>query len=224
MNRAPRIVKIAIGASTGIALAAGLTIGLALWTQSMESKSDAAQAPGNAGIQLIPAGENQNELPVLFDSPKFELTNQDGQKFGSSELAGHVWVADFIFTQCAGLCPMMSARMQKLQSQLPGNVWLVSFSVDPDHDTPAALKAYGEKYNAQDGRWYFLTGPAATIASVENGMKTYAQPATHDSPIQHSSYLLLVDSNGKVRGVYDSNADGEANVLVHDAEQLVSGR
>jgi protein SCO1/2 len=80
-------------------------------------------------------------LPILFMVPSFTLTDQNAQPFGDKQLAGHVWIADFIFTQCAGPCPLMTMAMSKLQKSIPDkSVRLVTITADPIHDTPAVLK------------------------------------------------------------------------------------
>jgi len=99
-------------------------------------------------------------LPVLGQVPPLHLTSQTGEPFERNALNGHVWVADFIFTSCPGPCPRMSSQMRDIQSATADtpDVKLVSFTVDPAHDTPAVLAAYGKHFLAQPGRWYFLTG------------------------------------------------------------------
>ena len=96
--------------------------------------------------------------------PPFVLTDQDGKPFGSEQLQGKIWIADFIYTTCPGPCPMISSRMSETQKPLEDtDVKLVSFSVDPAHDTPAVLRDYAKKLHAQPGRWEFLTGDKSTI-------------------------------------------------------------
>jgi protein SCO1/2 len=114
----------------------------------------------------------------------------------------------------------MSTRMAGLQKQLPDSIKLISFSVDPQHDTPAALLAYSEKYEAQAGRWTFLTGEPKAALAVVAGMKLGFLPATATDPIVHSSYFVLVDGTGKVRGAYDSNIDNRVADLIHDTKLL----
>ena len=120
--------------------------------------------------------------------PSFELTNQNGQTFGSAQLGGKIWIADFIFTMCPGPCPMISSRMSELQKPLEKtDVHLVSFSVDPEHDTPQVLRGYAEKLNAQPQRWDFLTGPKDAIydsrmmalsSASRTGARRPARPCT----------------------------------------------
>ena len=96
--------------------------------------------------------------------PPFQLINQDGQPFGSSNLAGKIWIADFIYSTCPGPCPMISTRMSEMQKPLEKtDVHFVSFTVDPEKDTPAQLREYAGQLEAQPGRWDFLTGPKSEI-------------------------------------------------------------
>ncbi len=164
--------------------------------------------------------DTDQSLPVLFKAPVFSLTDQDGKPFANAQLAGQPWVADFIFTQCASLCPLMSSRLSALQDRIPSRVRFVSFSVDPEHDTPAALTEYAQKYHAQTGRWTFLTGEAKEEMRIVAGMKMYVKAAEGANPIEHSPYFVLVDGSGNVRGVYDSNVDQNIEQLVHDAGLL----
>ncbi|MCP5117733.1 MAG: SCO family protein, partial [bacterium] len=106
------------------------------------------------------------ELETLSTVPAFTLTSQTGESFDSVvELNGKVWVANFIFTTCVGPCPRMSSRMRRIQARVEDlpNVRLVSFTVDPETDTPEALAEYAGKFHAQPGRWFFLTGETETL-------------------------------------------------------------
>lgn len=157
---------------------------------------------------------------ILYDAPNFILVNQDGNHFGNADLRGQPWVADFIYTTCGSICPMMSMHMQSLQSQLPPQVKLVSFSVDPVHDTPAVLTDYARKYQAVSGRWFFLTGDLLVQTQVVSAMKLYFKPADATSPIEHDPHFVLVDAHGHIRGYYDSGTPAEMDKLVSDAKWL----
>src|SRR5436309_9123887 len=114
--------------------------------------------------QLEVSALRQRTVSSYGTVPSFQFTNQNGQPFGSAQLAGKIWIADFIYTMCPGPCPMISSRMSELQKPLEKtDVHLVSFSVDPAKDTPQVLRGYAEKLQAEPGRRDFLTGPQATI-------------------------------------------------------------
>ena len=165
-------------------------------------------------------------LPDLYRVPAFSLTDQDGRTVTDASLRGGVWVAGFIFTRCAGPCPMMTAHMAKMQAQVTApNVRFVLFTVDPAHDTPAVLKAYADRHGADPARWHLLTGPTDAVYAAAAGMYVTALPATADTPIIHSERFLLVDADGTVRGAYDSGSADDLVRLATDATSLAtSGR
>src|SRR5689334_20509941 len=111
----------------------------------------------------------QRSVSSYGSVPEFQLINQDGKNFGSADLRGKIWIADFVYSTCPGPCPMISSRMSELQKPLDKtDVHLVSFSVDPEKDTPAILRGYATKLQAEPGRWDFLTGPKSTIYKLSH--------------------------------------------------------
>jgi protein SCO1 len=161
-------------------------------------------------------------LPVLYDAPSFSLTDQDARRFGSEDLRGKVWVADFVFTRCPGACPKMTMKMSSLQRAVPDrDVHFVSFTVDPERDTPAVLKGYAKGFDADPARWHFLTGEKPALFDVAAGMKLTAAPAgTFGPEIVHAEKFLLVDGAGRVRGIYDSGDEQDLKKLAADAALL----
>ena len=163
-------------------------------------------------------------LPSYGAVPSFELTNQDAQPFGSQQLSGKIWIADFIFTSCPGPCPIISTRMSELQKPLAkSGVHLVSFSVDPEKDTPEVLRVYADKLRKEPLRWDFLTGPIAAITSLSRdgfklGISEGEQP---ESGPLHSTRFVLVDRHGTVRGYYDALAPDGVTKLLADTNHLL---
>jgi protein SCO1/2 len=143
-------------------------------------------------------------LPVLYDIPQFSLTNEQDKPFSSDSLKGQVWVADFIFTHCPGPCLRLSAQMKQLQDQTSAR--LVSFTVDPQRDTPAVLEQYARRYRAQTARWNFLTGPTDQLNYLS---RTVFKIGDIQADLVHSTRMILVDREMRIRGFYDS-ADAEA--------------
>lgn len=160
----------------------------------------------------VPASER---LEILGTVPDFTLTDQDGQEFGLRQLAGKVWVANFIFSRCPGTCPLQTLSMSKLQQSLVSqpqwcDIRLVSFSVDPEYDTPAVLAAYARQAGAEANHWHFLTGPRDAIWQVStSGFKLDVGEAPPDaaSPLFHSPNSVLVDRQGRIRGYYDGMSE-----------------
>ena len=160
-------------------------------------------------------------LPVLWEAPAFAYPDQNGHRITKEDLHGYVWIADFFFSSCTTICPIMTARMSQLQKAISTpRIHFVSFSVDPDHDTPAVLKQYSRMWEADDSRWHFLSTEKRTLAETAAGMKTFVHPPDKDTQIQHSSIFILVDGNGKVRGVYDGTESFALRRLTVDALTL----
>jgi protein SCO1/2 len=156
-------------------------------------------------------------------APDFNLTERSNRKVTRQDLAGKVWVADFIFTRCAGACPTLSSNMRKLQDLLFKDIRLVSFSVDPYNDTPEVLTEYANRYGADPERWLFLTGDPDGIQKLSvGGFKLALDPTsgTEAEPITHSSRVVLVDRNANIRGYYGTEEAKDLDRLVEDANNL----
>lgn len=137
----------------------------------------------------------------------FKLVDQDGKTVEAKDLRGEAWIADFIFTRCAGTCPQMVRAMADLDKELADvpQVKLISFSMDPEFDTPEVLAKYAKKSNAVSPRWKFLTGDKDQIYKLTRQqfkLTTQENPSNVDEPILHSSMFVLVDKDGKIRGYF----------------------
>ncbi len=163
-------------------------------------------------------------LPVLGTVPAFHGIDQNGSAFGPETLAGKPWVADFIFTRCPTVCPLMTERLAALLPRLGDQLHLVSLSVDPDFDTPERLRAFAWEHGATSNRWHFLTGDSAAIQrAVTQGFKISLSHEGADDDflsIVHGVHLVLVDAQGHIRGYYDSNDAEALERLVRDAHHL----
>ena len=163
-------------------------------------------------------------VPNYGSVPPFQLTNQNGRSFGSADLANKIWIADFIFTSCPGPCPMISSRMSEMQKPLENtDVHLVSFTVDPDKDTPEVLRNYGERLRAQAGRWDFLTGKRSAIYELsQKGFKLGVADGSDEMGMPvHSTRMVLVDRHGQIRGYYDATAADAVTKLIADTRHLL---
>lgn len=199
------------------------TRSLALWAVLISSLAVVPAAYWVRSL-LRPAVHSLPVAPKIYGSvPDFMLTDQAGRPFESRALRGRVWIADFIFTSCAGACPEMSRKMSSLQKRLPREVQLVSVSVDPARDRPPVLAEYAARYRADPGRWHFLTGQPETLqALVQQGFRlSYAEGGDPQEPITHSQRFVLVDRVGAIRGYYDSTDPAKLAKLLEDARSLV---
>ena len=161
------------------------------------------------------------EVPVWGTLPEFDLINQSSEPYGTQQLEGRPWIADFIFTKCPGRCPMLTREMSRLQTELRGRGWddvmLVSISVDPANDTPEALAAYATKHGAKQDGWQFLTGTRDNIWSIIiDSFKLAVMEVgdTGEGPIVHTNRFVLSDGQRQIRGYYDAlDADDRAKLL-----------
>jgi protein SCO1/2 len=163
------------------------------------------------------------ELPSYNKIPPFVLTSSTGEEFDSqTQLAGKIWIADFIFTSCTGPCPRMSSFMLRLQNEFRNlaNVRLISFTVDPATDVPAVLAEYARRYKAEPGRWYFLTGPRETLHKLSREAFLLGDVSGN---LEHSTRFVLLDKQGTVRGYYMSGQLDDMNKLVADTRRLAKG-
>lgn len=173
--------------------------------------------------------------PVLFQLPRFRLVNETGASFGLRELQGKAWIASFFFTSCPSICPKLTRRMKKLEERtrpFGARVHHVSFSVDPKTDTPARLRAYGQKWGVDPRRWTLLTGPLPDVEhAIREGFKQAMEKQTTPVTgplgedlydITHGARFVLVDAAGGLRGFYDSDPAGR-DALMGDLSALLGG-
>jgi protein SCO1/2 len=168
--------------------------------------------------------------PVYQQLPDFTLTAEDGRPFARHQLDGKVWVADFVFTRCAGACPVLSQKMERIQRRTRNlgtqAFRQVSFSVDPEHDTPAELYAYARRFHANPRGWHFLTGPIDDVkAAITGAFKIYYGREQAEGKgfldLVHGEQLVLVDQRARIRGYYEAN-DAGIDQLVSDVALLVN--
>jgi protein SCO1/2 len=184
-----------------------VTLGLLLWLRHVEVNALRQRAVSSYGTV-----------------PSFQLINQNGQPFGSAQLSGKIWIADFVYTTCPGPCPMISSRMSELQKPLEKtDVHLVSFSVDPEKDTPQVLRGYADKLQADPKRWDFLTGTKSAIYKLSHdGFKLAVSDGSGEQGIPvHSTRMVLVDRRGNIRGYYDATEADAITKLVADTSHLL---
>lgn len=176
----------------------------------------------NPGASWHTATSDRPQGTVLANfgkAPEFSFTERSGQPFPKENLLGKPWIADFIFTSCAGQCPLMSLQMKKFQTLFPSETGFrfVSFTVDPDRDTPEVLAQYADRYEAEKERWFFLTAPKEESNRVLK--EFFLSPV--EQPAMHSVRFVLVDREGQIRGYYDSSDPGSINQLIYDAKVLL---
>ncbi len=194
IQRPPRTVWVGFGFVTGL-------LGLALLVSFLQI---------NRSRHLL-------QLPVIGSVADFTLTNQDGQSVTLADFTNHVWIADIIFTRCAGPCPRMTGQMKMLQNVLPADsaAKLVTLTTDPEFDSPAVLKRYGQRFDADFSRWTFLTGTKSEIAALASGsLKLSAVPVKLEDQKSvadlfiHTTIFVIVDKHAQLRGFFETGGDG----------------
>ncbi len=167
--------------------------------------------------------------PVLGTVPHFALTDANGRVFDSDQLEGKVWVANFIFTRCPTICPVFTQKMAQLQHrgrQLGETIHLVSFTVDPEHDTPEVLLQYAKAQKASPRIWSFLTGSREALTkTVVDGLKVHMAkegPADDLMSYGHGGHFVVVDGKMRVRGYYDSSEKDAVDDILRDVALLVN--
>lgn len=163
------------------------------------------------------SGCARKPLPVFSQVPDFSLNSETGKPFPRASLSGHVWVADFVFTNCEGPCPRMSSHMRAIQDKTPKSVKLVSFTVDPVRDTPEVLAQYAKHFQAESSRWSFLTGTQDTLNFLAHDVFKLGSVG---AGLDHSTRFVLIDKKGRIRGYYGlTDGDAVARVTA-DANRL----
>ncbi len=177
---------------------------------------------GGPTVQASPTPPpTSGKLPVLWNLPAFSFVDQRGTTVTDQSLRGRVLITDFIFTRCTTVCPLITAKMNLLRRSIARpDVRFVSFSVDPDYDKPDKLAAYATRWKG-DSRWILLSTTDSGLHDVARDMKvTVAKSDDPDNPIIHSSLFFLVDGEGRVRGVYNSDDDAALKRLAAEAATL----
>jgi protein SCO1/2 len=172
---------------------------------------------------------NGSGLPVYWAVPDFRLTADDGKPITLSDLKGKIWVAEFFFASCAGTCLDMNRNMVRVQKAFADNpdVRIVSFTVDPQNDTPEILREYRKNFDAMDGKWVFVTGDKKAIYRLaRHGFKVAAaevkpQEEGGATDFIHSDRFILVDRKGRIRGYYNGTDKKQVDKLIADIRKLL---
>jgi protein SCO1/2 len=149
------------------------------------------------------SSNGDSNLEKIGPAPKFELVNQDNVKISNETYKGKVYVLEFFFSTCPSICPKMNLSMLQIEKTFFGNpnFGIVSISIDPEHDTPAVLKAHRELLGVKSSNWNFLTGDKTYIFNLSNkGFNLYAgENSKVRGGFEHSGLFALIDKNGNIR-------------------------
>ena len=159
-------------------------------------------------------------LPVISKIPEFHLVDQNDNLFTLQNMEGRVWLADFIFTTCSGPCPIMTERMRTVQKEFKDyeDMRFVSFTVNPDYDTPEILSGYAHRNRADTSTWSFVTG---NYEEIQNLIGKGFKMGDVDEIVFHSTQFALVDDKGNLRGYYSGTEPSEHKSLKRDIKYLL---
>lgn len=166
------------------------------------------------------------ELPIIAHVPEFELISENGQPFGSKDLKDRIYLANFVFTRCPTVCPKMLSELEKIQKRVRGTgrkVAIVTFTVDPEHDTASVLFETARNRKANPHVWTFLTGKDkdALFKLYRDGFKVGVEQTTNILEIAHSEKIVLVDDQNRIRGYYPFE-EHSINQLMIDVGLLIN--
>jgi protein SCO1/2 len=175
----------------------------------------------------------QHALPVYGEKingnehrvSDFKLINQDGKTVTQDNFKDKIYVADFFFVQCEGICPLMSDQMERIADSYRNNtdVLLLSHTVKPEEDSVPVLKKYAEEHHADPGKWHFVTGERKHINRLANAVYLVGDTVENpESDFVHTQYFALVDKGKRIRGLYDGTDSTEVNQLISDIALLLN--
>jgi protein SCO1 len=171
--------------------------------------------------------EIEESFPMSMEVEEFSAVNQSGDEVTLSDLKGDIWIADFIFTNCDTICLPMTANMAQLQQKLKDNglaedVKLVSFSIDPENDTPQALTEYSSRYEADLDQWEFLTGYSQEEVEVfaNRSFNTPAAKVEGSDQFVHGTSFYLISESGIVLKQYEGVMDPPFEEIIADIKKL----
>jgi protein SCO1/2 len=176
--------------------------------------------------RLIP-GFGSPVLPVLSQVPPFSFDNQEGKMITDRDLAGKVYVAEYFFTTCRGICPKMNVNMKKVSGDYANeaNFRILSYTVDPETDSVGRMKHYADSLGADPQRWWFLTGRKDSLYHLARSGYLLDDPKNNATNINeqfiHTQFLALVDKSGRVRKIYDGLKKDELDELEKDITVLL---
>jgi len=165
------------------------------------------------------ANESRSDLPVLGEVPVFEFVERSGLPFAKNEMTGKINIVNFFFTSCKGPCPIMNSKVAELYTKYvtTDKVRFISITVDPGRDSLSVLREYARNFGVNDNRWLFLRGDINEVHRIsEEGFMLAG-----DFPTIHSTKLILVDKEAKIRGFYDSFDEEALRLLTIHVRELL---
>jgi protein SCO1/2 len=192
-----------------------------LYLQTGKNNFKSLEILGPVDIQSKTVDGNQINDTVYHTISGFSLLDQDSSQVTEKIFKGKIHIASFFFTTCGTICPKMSNQMMRVQHafEKDTNVVIVSYTVDPEHDTPSVLKEYALKHMAIQNKWFLLTGDKKTIYDLARNsyLLNAGQGDGGPDDFIHSEMFVLVDKEGRIRG----GKDKKGNILTYDGTNIL---
>lgn len=156
----------------------------------------------------------------------FRFMNQDSAWISNETFAGKAYVADFFFTSCPSICPIMAKQMLRVYKAFEGNpaINFVSHTIDPRHDTIPVLRKYAEDLGVSSSQWHFVTGPRDSVYALAENSYMVAALEDENAPggFIHGGHFILVDENRNIRGIYEGTEEASVDQLIEDIPLLIN--
>jgi protein SCO1 len=198
-----------------------LTKGLVILTLATAS---ACIEKREAPLPIYGERDVQNGDTIYHKIQSFKFINQDSQIVTNETFKGKIYVADFFFTSCRTICPIMKTQMHRIYDSIQNDpdVLILSHTIDPEFDTVALLHDFADRLGVKSSKWHFVTGVKDSIYNV--AQKSYFSIAAEDNSepdgFIHSGAFLLIDKEQRIRGKYDGTKEEEVNRLMGDIQKL----
>jgi protein SCO1/2 len=200
-------------------------LGILLWSSCTSNNQSKTTLPIYGEREPVTKTVNGKTVTdtVYQTIPAFNFVNQYGKQITSQSLDGSIYVADFFFTSCPSICPIMHRNMLNVYNEFKGtgNVKIISHSIDPGHDSVKVLKSYADKLGISGNNWWFLQGnKEATYKLAENYLTAVKEDKNAPGGYVHAGYFILVDKQKRIRGTYDGTNEEEVKKLIADIKTL----
>jgi len=205
---------------------AGAIVIILLWNACKFNSSDKKILPIYGNRQPVTKVVNgQTVTDTVYQTiPPFKFVNQYGDSISDKNLDGKIYVADFFFTSCPSICPIMQRNMLNVYNAFKdaGDVKILSYTIDPKYDSVKVLKKYADKLGVTGNMWWFLQGKKE--ATYQLAEKSYLVAVSQDSTVAggyvHQGYFVLIDKQKRVRGSYDGTVPQQVSQLIEDIKTL----
>jgi len=181
---------------------------------------------GNRDVETVTHADGTTTIDSVYQTiPAFQFLNQDSVNITNANFKDKIYIADFFFTSCTSICPIMHRNMKVLFEKYKDNpdIMFLSHTIDFKYDTPSKLKKYAQKLGVDGDKWQFAYGPKADVYDIAaNYLVAVGEDSTNKDGYVHQGWFILVDKDKKIRGAYDGTDDAAVAQLMEDLPVLLA--